>query len=178
MTESQYRCDDHFDVTPLEDVIAPNETFGLVVDGTLATAKRFASDDYLDHRLRDRLFGTYAVEYATEQGLQQLVERAADRLLETERRERLERLDEFFAGLREGDMVAYGTAEVERVIEFGAVETALLASTLQRERRTELERAVTRRGGDVSVISSETERGTCLADTFGQVGGLLRFPVQ
>ncbi|WP_425494302.1 hypothetical protein [Natronoglomus mannanivorans] len=44
--------------------------------------------------------------------------------------------------------------------------------------RTELERAVTRQGGDVSVISSDLERGARLADTFGQVGALLRFPVQ
>lgn len=253
VTESQYRCDDHFDVTPLEDAIAPNETFGLVVvergaaaigrlvgdrvvpvrtlesqvmgktraggqsakrferererqeheffqkvgelatdafvdddetvaglvvGGTLATATRFASADYLDHRLRDRLLGTYAVEYATEQGLHQLVEHAADQLLEAERREGRERLDEFFARLREGDTVAYGMTGVERAIEFGAVETALLASTLPRERRTELERAVTQQGGDVSVISTETERGARLADTFGQVGALLRFPVQ
>lgn len=253
VTEYQYRCDDHFDATPLADAIAPGETFGLVVvergaaaigrlvgdrvvpvrtlesqvmgktraggqsaqrfarererqeheffqevaelaadafvgedetvtglvvGGTLATAKRFADDEYLCAQLRDRLIGTYAVEYATAQGLDQLVEKAADRLLEAERRERRERLDQFFAGLRDGDTVAYGIEDVDRAIEFGAVETALLASTLPRERRTELERAVTRQGGDVFVISNETERGARLADTFGQVGALLRFPVR
>nr|WP_240147652.1 hypothetical protein [Halorussus sp. JP-T4] len=31
VTESTYRCDDHFDLTPLIDVVAPSDTFGLVV---------------------------------------------------------------------------------------------------------------------------------------------------
>ena len=76
---------------------------GLVVGGTLATAKRFVSDGYLDHRLRNRLLGTYSVEYATVQGLDQLVEKADEQLLDAEQREGRKRLDEFYSRLRDGE---------------------------------------------------------------------------
>lgn len=149
---------------------------GLAVGGTLVTAENFVSGSYLEHRLADRLLGTYPVEYATERGLHQLVDAARERLLNAERRDERARLEEFYARLRDGDTVAYGDDEVERAIEFGAVETALVASSVPRDRRRELETAVSRRGGDVVVVSSETERGSRFADAFGGVGALLRFP--
>ncbi|EFW91148.1 peptide chain release factor 1 [Haladaptatus paucihalophilus DX253] len=253
VTESTYRCDDHFDLTPLVEAVTPNETFGLivierggaaigrlvgeriipirtfesqvmgksraggqsaqrferdrerqvheffqqvgdiateaftgdegtvtslVVGGTLATAKRFVSDGYLDHRLRNRLLGTYSVEYATVQGLDQLVEKADKQLLDAEQREGRERLDEFYSRLRAGELVAYGTEEVERAIEFGAVESVLIASTVSRDHRGELETAVEQQGGDGYVIDSDTERGSQFVAAFSGVGALLRFPVK
>jgi len=251
VAESVYRCDDRFDITPLETVVAPDETFGLVVverggaavgrlvgervvpvwtgdsrvmgktraggqsaqrfarererqtheffervarvagdafldedpvaglvvGGTLSTADRFVSGGFLDHRLRDRLLGTYPVEYATERGLDHLVERAADRVLDAEGRETRERLDAFYAGLREEGAVTYGETAVERAAEFGAVETLLVASSVPRATREQLASAVEDRGGEALVVPADTERGTGFADTFG-VGALLRFPVE
>ena len=252
VTESTYRCDDHFDLTPLVDAVAPSDTFGLIVierggaaigrlvgerivpirtfesqvmgksraggqsaqrferererqeheffqevgeiaddalvgdddtvtglaiGGTLATARKFVSNDYLDHRLQDRLLGTFSVEYANIQGLHQLVEKAEDQLLDAEQREGREHLEEFYSRLRDGDTVAYGTDEIERAIGFGAVDTALVASTVPRARRQELETDVSQQGGDFYVVSSDTERGSRFADNFGGVGALLRFPV-
>ena len=253
VAESTYRCDDHFDLTPLVESITPNETFGLivierggaaigrlvgeriipirtfesqvmgksraggqsaqrferdrerqvheffqqvgaiatdaftgdegtvtglVVGGTLATAKRFVSAGYLDHRLHNRLLGTYSVEYATVQGLDQLVEKADEQLLDAEQREGRERLDEFYSRLRDGELVAYGAEEVERATEFGAVESVLIASTVPRDQRGELETAVEQQGGDGYVIDSDTERGSRFVTAFSGVGALLRFPVK
>ncbi|WP_227356206.1 peptide chain release factor aRF-1 [Haladaptatus salinisoli] len=252
VAESTYRCDDHFDLTPLTEAVTPDETFGLivierggavigrlvgeriipirtfesqvmgksraggqsaqrferdrerqvreffqqvsnvatdaftgdegavtglVVGGTLATAKRFVSNGHLDHRLRNRLLGTYSVEYATVQGLHQLVEKAEEQLFDAEQREGRERLDEFYSRLRDGDRVAYGVEEVERAIEFGAVEAVLVASPVSRDQREELETAVEQQGGEGYVISSDTERGSQFTTAFGGVGALLRFPV-
>lgn len=253
VSESTYRCDDHFDLTPLAEVVSPSDTFGLLVverggaavgrlvggrvvpvrtlesrvmgktraggqsarrferererqeheffrevggianealvgdgdetvtglavGGTLATAKRFVANDYLDRRLEDRLLGTYAVEYANVQGLHRLVDRAAAQLLDTEQRAGREHLEEFHTRLRGGGPVAYGDDEVGRAIEFGAVDTVLVASTVPRDRRRELETAVSDQGGECYVIPSDTERGSRFADAFGGVGALLRFPV-
>jgi peptide chain release factor subunit 1 len=250
VAESTYRCDDHFDTGPLEAVVAPEETFGLVVverggaavgrlvgervvpvwtgesrvmgktraggqsaqrfarererqtheffervarvaadaflgddpvaglvvGGTLTTADRFVSEGHLDHRLRDRLLGTYSVEYATERGLATLVEQASEQLLDAQQRETRERLDRFYAGLREDGAVTYGERDVERAIEFGAVDTLLVASTVSRETRTRLGSAVEERGGETVVVAADTDTGSGFADTFG-VGALLRFPV-
>lgn len=248
---SNYRCDDSFDVAPLEAAATPGETFGLVVvqrggaavgrlvgervvpvhveesqvmrssraggqsakrfarererqaheffervggmaddaflgedpvegvavGGTMVTAKRFVEGDYLDHRLADRVVGTYAVEYATVQGLHQLVDAASDQLLDAERREGRERLEEFLSGLRDGEPVAYGRDELERAVEFGAVDAAVLASSLPSEERRAIETAVSGQGGDVYVVSADTEQGSRLANAFGGVAALLRFPI-
>ncbi|MFC5971880.1 peptide chain release factor aRF-1 [Halomarina salina] len=248
---STYRCDDRFVLDPLEDAVAPDETFGLVVvergraavgrlvgervrpvwssesqvmgktraggqsaqrfarererqaseffgqvadvaadaflgedpvaglvvGGTLTTTRAFVDGGYLDHRLQERLLGEYAVEYATEQGLEHLVEQASDQLLDAEQRAAREHLDDFFARLRDGDDVTYGEAAVERAVEFGAVDTLLLASSVPRDRRDELGTAVERQGGEGLVVPSDTERGTQFTDAFGGVGALLRFPV-
>ena len=251
ITESTYRCDDHFDLTPLIDAVAPSDTFGLIViergrasigrlvgervipirsfesqvmgksraggqsaqrferererqaheffhkvgdianegligddtvtgiviGGTLATAKKFVSGDYLDHRLKDRLLGTYSVEYGNAQGLHQLVDKAESQLLDAEQQEARKYLDEFYSRLRDGDTVAYGSAEVGKAIEFGAVETVLITSSVPRDEREKLENEVSQQGGELIVISTDTERGAQLADNFGGIGALLRFPI-
>jgi peptide chain release factor subunit 1 len=248
---SHYRCDDHFDVSPLESAARPGETFGLVVvqrggaavgrlvgervvpvhveesrvmrssraggqsakrfarererqaheffervgemadgaflgddpvegvavGGTMVTAKRFVEGNYLDHRLTDRVVGTYAVEYATVQGLEQLVDAASERLLDAQRREGRERLEEFRSRLRDGEPVAYGREELERAVEFGAVDAAVLASSLPADERRAIDAAVSGQGGDVYVVSADTERGSSLANAFDGVAALLRFPI-
>lgn len=150
---------------------------GLVVGGTMTTADEFVSGEYLDHRLRDRLLGTYSVEYGTVTGLEELVDAAESELLDAERREERAALDEFFERLRDGTTVAYGSAELEQAVEYGAVDTALVSASLPRDRREEIEASVSRQGGDVRVISMETDKGSQFAETFDGVGALLRFPV-
>jgi len=251
VAESTYRCDDRFDVAPLEVALEPAETFGLVVverggaalgrlvgervvlvrtvesqvmgssraggqsaerfarererqahefytevaetangafldddpvaglavGGTLSSAREFTEGDYLDHRLQERLLGTYAVEYATEQGLRQLIDAAGPALLDADRRAAREHLDEFHTRLRDCDPVAYGDA-IDRAIEFCAVDTLLVSSALPAERRDALATAVERQGGDTCVVDAETERGARFSEAFGGVGALLRFPVE
>lgn len=252
VSESTYRCDDHFELTALVDATTPNDTFGLVVierggaavgrlvgdrtvliralesqvmgktraggqsaqrfkrererqkheffqkvasiandglmtgdeavtgvvvGGTLATVKEFVNGDYFDHRLQDRILGTYSVEYGNVQGLSQLVEKAESQILDAERQEEREVLDEFFKRLRDGDTVAYGSNEMEKAIEYGAVDTAILSTDVPRDRRRDIQTGVDQQGGHTCVVSTETERGAQFADAFDGVGALLRFSV-
>ncbi|MFB6069302.1 MAG: peptide chain release factor aRF-1 [Halobacterium sp.] len=157
--------------------LGPDSVSRLAVGGTLSTAKAFVNGGYLDHRLVDRLVGTFAVEYANARGLEQLVDAASRELLDAEARAARECLDDFFAGLRDDDAVTYGLEDVERAAEFGAVDSALVASNLPEEERAGVERAVDAQGGETYVVSTGTERGARFADAFGGVGALLRFPV-
>ncbi len=160
-----------------EAFLEPEPVDGLVVGGTLSTARRFVDDGYLDHRLQERLLGTYGVEYATERGLHELVEAAGDELLDAERRESRERLAEFFERLRDDDRVTYGRDALDRAIEYGAVDVALVATSVPREDREAIETAVEAKGGAVCVVSTDTDRGDRFARAFDGVGALLRFPV-
>lgn len=160
-----------------EAFLGEDSVEGVVVGGTLSTARRFVDDGYLDHRLQERLLGTYGVEYATEQGLHQLVEAAGEDLLDAGRRRARERLAAFFERLRDGDRVTYGAEAVDRALEYGAVDELLVADAVDRERRAQLETAVDRQGGETVVVSTETDRGERFARAFDGVGALLRFPV-
>lgn len=160
-----------------EALIGDGMVTGLVIGGTLATARKFASGDYLDHRLKDRLLGTYSVEYGNTQGLHQLVDKAENQLLDAEQRQTRKQLEEFYSRLRAGDTVAYGKPEVEKAIEFGAVETALVSSSVSRDERDSLANEVSQQGGELFVVSTETERGAQFSDNFNGIGALLRFPI-
>jgi len=151
---------------------------GVVVGGTLGTAKAFVAGEYLDHRLQERVLGTHPVEYGTRQGLHQLVERAESQLLDADRQAERDVLDAFFRRLRDDEPVTYGGEALERAIKYGAVETALLSTDIPQDRREDLAAAVQQQGGETQVISVETERGDQFAATFDGVGGLLRFDIR
>jgi len=149
---------------------------GVVVGGSMGTAGQFVDGDYLDHRLRDRLLGTYGVEYATEQGLHDLVDAAQAELLDAEQRAVREHIEDFFGRLRDDDPVAYGVEDVLQAAEYGAVDTALVATDVSGDTREEIETAVAEQGGETVVVSDGSDRGARFGETFG-VGALLRFPV-
>jgi protein pelota len=79
--------------------------------------------------------------------------------------------------------VTYGTNEVKRATEYGAVERLLVADTMLREasdqERTVIEnimRNVETKGGQVTVISTEHEAGAKLQG-LGGIAALLRFQI-
>lgn len=152
---------------------------GLLVGGTTVTADQFTDGEYLDHRLREATVGgTFSVEYGSEQGLHQLVERGREAMADAEREPVRAALDRFREGLRDdaGDDVAYGEEPVDEALEYGAVETLLVSGGLPVEEVSALEERTTEEGGDVVVVPPDTESGTRFAETFG-VAAILRFPV-
>ncbi|MCU4800251.1 peptide chain release factor aRF-1 [Halobacteria archaeon HArc-gm2] len=151
---------------------------GLVLGGTTITVDEFQQGDYLHHELRDRVLGVYPVEYATEQGLAQLVERAEDVLSDAQRRRERAALDRFFTALgRDGD-VAYGTDATRTAIEYGAVDVLLVADTLPPEQVRDLETATTDQGGECLIVSTDTDRGAQFETALGGLGAFLRFPIE
>lgn len=152
---------------------------GLLVGGTTVTVDEFTEGDYLDHRLQAAVVGgTFSVEYASEQGLHQLVERGRDAMADAEWEAVHAALDRFRNGLRDedGDDVVYGEDAVDRALEYGAVETLLISGGRPVEDIREYEEKTTEEGGDVVVVPPDTESGTRFEETFG-VAAVLRFPV-
>lgn len=164
---------------------APEPTVdGLVVGGTTVTVEEFLDGDYLDHRLRDRIVGgSFAVEYASEQGLRQLVEKAEDDLEAAGREEVRAALDRFFSGLEadaaddESPPVTYGREAVDEALQYDAVETALVAEGVDGETASEIERRATEAGGECLVVPTGFERGEQFAAAFDGIGAVLRFPI-
>lgn len=155
----------------------------LLVGGTEITADEFLDSDHLDYRLRDRVAGgTFAVEYASERGLEELVERAEEHLLDPEERSSREALDRFFERLGaeddQGEPVVYGRDAFEEALTYDAVETAFVAEDLPVEEISEIEERVNEIGGDCVVVSTDFERGERFHESFGGVAAVLRFPIE
>jgi peptide chain release factor subunit 1 len=151
----------------------------LLLGGTEITIEEFAEGDRLDHRLRDRLKGTFTVEYASEQGLRQLVDRAEARLVDAEDRPAREALGRFFDAVdSDEEPVAYGREDVEEALTYDAVGTLLLSESLPAEGTADLlERAEAIEAEGV-LVPTDLERGEQFEQAFGGVGALLRFEIE
>ncbi|NEU56046.1 Vms1/Ankzf1 family peptidyl-tRNA hydrolase [Halorussus sp. MSC15.2] len=167
-----------------ESASASTDVDGLLLGGTSVTVDDFLDGDHLDYRLEDRLVGDpISVEYASEQGLRQLVEKAGDRIEDEERREMHERLDEFFdalndAGSDDGDDVVYGREQVEEALEYDAVETVLVSADLSFDAVQQFEDRANEEGGDCLVVPTDFDRGRQFREAFGGVAAILRFPIE
>ncbi|WP_122089116.1 baeRF10 domain-containing protein [Halalkalicoccus subterraneus] len=150
----------------------------LLVGGTEITVEEFTGDDRLDHRLRDRLAGTYTVEYASEQGLRQLVDRAESELTDAEDRPAREALDRFFDAVDDGEEAVYGREDVDEALTYDAVETLLLSESVPVEEASELAERAEEIEADHVVIPMEIERGEQFEQAFGGYGALLRFEIE
>ncbi|WP_226022450.1 Vms1/Ankzf1 family peptidyl-tRNA hydrolase [Halomicrobium salinisoli] len=151
---------------------------GLLVGGTTVTVDDFLDGDHLDYRLEDAVAGQYAVEYASERGLHQLVERAREELEAAEDRPARDALDAFFSALEDdSEPVAYGPEETREALEYGAVDTLLVSEALDADEIREFETAAEEEGGDLVVIPTGFDRGARFESAFGGVGALLRFEI-
>ncbi|WP_101295967.1 peptide chain release factor aRF-1 [Halegenticoccus soli] len=150
---------------------------GVLLGGTTITVDEFQQGGYLHHELRNRILGVYPIEYATKQGLSQLVERAEDVLSDAERRREREALDRFFTALGQDGDVAYGAAETRTALDYGAVDVLLVSDARPSAEIRELEVATTDHGGECLVVSTDTDRGAQFDTAFGGLGALLRFPI-
>ncbi|WP_459193102.1 Vms1/Ankzf1 family peptidyl-tRNA hydrolase [Halosimplex sp. J119] len=152
---------------------------GLLVGGTAVTVDDFLEGDHLDYRLDDAIVGGhYAVEYAGEQGLHQLVDRASDELEAAAERPAREALETFFDALGGDDPVVYGPEETTEALDYGAVETMLCSAALPAEEIREWEARTEEEGGETVVVPDESDRGTRFREAFGGIGALLRFPIE
>ncbi|WP_135824084.1 Vms1/Ankzf1 family peptidyl-tRNA hydrolase [Halorussus ruber] len=165
---------------------------GLLLGGTEITVEDFSEGDHLDYRLEDAIVeGTFSVEYATEQGLRQLVEKASEQLRDAEREEMREALDHFFEALHvdseaesaadsdaDDTEVVYGREKVEEALDYDAVETVLVSEDLSPEAVEEIQERADSEGGECLVVPTDFARGEQFREGFDGVAAILRFAIE
>lgn len=148
----------------------------LLVGGTTVTVDEFAEGEYLDDGLADRVVGTYSVEYASEQGLRELVDAASEELSGGEAGR--ETLSSFLAAVGDDDEpVAYGHDDVDDALTYEAVETLVVSEALDAEVSEGFADRARQQGGEAVVVPAATEDGERFRDVFDGVGARLRFPI-
>jgi peptide chain release factor subunit 1 len=160
-------------VTFLED----DEIDGLLLGGTTGTIERFREETELDHRLEDFVAGEFAVEYATKQGLERLAESGQEAIDERDREAVSEALAEFLDDVG-SDAVAYGEADVDDALEYEAVDTLLLSTTLEGAAIQNFGERAEEQGGETLVVPDDFPNGDRFADVFDGIGAILRFPIE
>lgn len=150
----------------------------LLVAGSEVTAEQFLEGDHLSEPLADAAVGPFDAEYASEQGLRELVDAAeeAGELGTTDARGALER---FFEALEDDEETAIGGREdVDRALELDAVDTLVVADSLPEEEVQSLAERVEEQGGESVVAPEGLDRTERLEAAFDGVGALLRFPIE
>jgi len=130
---------------------------------------------YLNDQLKRKIITVQDIAYGGDFGLKELVEKSRDILAKeiiTEERELMERFLKLLA--TEPDKVAYGEKEVEKALEFGAVDILLVSETLDDEKVDDYEDRSVDLGVDLRIISTDTSEGEQLRD-LGKIAAILRF---
>jgi peptide chain release factor 1 len=168
--------DDREEATPGDADIDPVE--GLFVGGSSVTATEFLEQGYLDHRLQNRVLGeAFSVTEPSDEGLEQLAEKARDHLQSAEREELENRLSRLFSELESGEEAVVGRDETDEALEYEAVETLLASESLVAETLRTLERRTVEQGGEFIVVPTDADDHRRLEEE-GGIGAVLRFPIE
>ena len=155
---------------PIEDLR------GILIGGPSPTKDEFIKGSYLHYELQNKILGAFDAAYTDESGLFELVDKAGDVLegLDLMREKKI--MGRFMKLLANSEsMIAYGTDEVRRKLEMGAVGTLLFSEELNMELMRDFVEKAEEIGADVEIISTDFEEGAQLKRAFGGVAALLRY---
>lgn len=161
-----------------ESITSKNVTIdNLAIGGTLGTAESFLDGDYLHHAIEDAVVGVYGVSDVNETGAQELLEKASADLLDERTKAQNRMLDVFFSGLRdESQPVVYGRGQVERALEFGAVDTLLVTPAAEKNAPGDFGARTEEQGGDVIRVTRSGGKSEQFHEVF-KLAAVLRFPI-
>jgi len=163
--------------------VAKTEFFGMSkLKGILLGGPGPAKEDFLKEgnivtEIKDKILGIKDIGYSDEHGLELLVEGSQDLLAEQEITKEKKLLENFFNMLgKEKDKTAYGIGEVEKALNFGAVDKLLLSKKLDKEIIKKFQKKAIETAVNVELISIETEEGVQFWN-LGGIGAILRFKI-
>ncbi len=198
---------------------------GLIIGGPGPTKYDFEKGDHLNYQLKDKIIATIDTAYVSEQGVEEVVERAPEILQRVRYVEEKRIMQEFLYEIgHDTGLATYGEEEVKRSLEMGAVKTLLLSEGLEVVRVTvkctacdyvkqetmkaqavqsfeqslsgqpcpkctapalyiaevkelieDLAERAEQVAANVEIISTETEEGQMLKNSFGGIAATLRF---
>jgi peptide chain release factor subunit 1 len=150
---------------------------GIIVGGPGPTKYEFVDSGLITADLKKKILGIKDLSYTEEFGLEELVEKSQDILAQEEIADEKKTVSRFLELLAtKPNLVAYGEAEVRRVLEMGAVDLLLLSEQLPDEKIDEFEAIAKNYNTAVKIISTETREGAQLKD-LGKYGALLRYEI-
>jgi peptide chain release factor subunit 1 len=120
------------------DIFLPIDTLkGLIVGGPGPTKYDFEKGDYLNYQLKNKILDTVDTAYVEEQGVKEVVDKAPEIMRKVRYIEEKEIMQKFLYEVgHDTGLITYGEGEVRRLLQSGAVRTALISEDLDLVRVT------------------------------------------
>jgi peptide chain release factor subunit 1 len=151
---------------------------GILIGGPGPAKEDWLKEGQLITALKDKIIATKDLGYADEHGLELLVESSRDVLAKQEITHEQEIMEKFLDMLgKQRDKTAYGKEEIEKAMNYGAIETLLLSKKLKKADIKKYEKKAKETAINVELISTETEEGLQFWN-LGGIGAILRFKMQ
>jgi len=158
-----------------KEFIGKKELKGILVGGPGHTKEEFM--EYLNNELRQKIIAVKDLTYTDESGLYDLVERSQDVLAQEAVIEEKKIMNRFFTMLgKEQNKTAYGSVEVKKALEIGAVDILLVSEDYDEKELEELEKMCEKTGTKLQLISLDTVEGKQLKD-LGRLAAILRYEI-
>lgn len=107
----------------------------VLIGGPSPTKEEFEDGEFLHHELEKKILGLFDVSYTDESGLTELVDNAADALMNLDVIKEKKLMERFLKELvGDNGLAAYGEEEVRQNLQMGSVEVLLMSEDLRRER--------------------------------------------
>ena len=198
---------------------------GIIIGGPGPTKYDFEKGDFLNYMIKQKILDTVDTAYTSDQGVEEVVERAPEILKKVRYVEEKKIVQEFLYQIgHDTGLVTYGQEDVKKALQAGTVQTLLLSEGLNTIRATVscsacgYERQETMKepelppfeqsligqpcpnckapslsvaetadliddfaelaeqiGANVEIISTESEEGQMLKNSFGGIAAILRF---
>ncbi|MFP4523131.1 MAG: peptide chain release factor aRF-1 [Candidatus Nanoarchaeia archaeon] len=153
------------------------ELQGIIIGGPGPTKHDFVEGGYITDQLKRKIIAVKDLSYTGDFGLKELVEKSEDVLAEEEVVHEKQLMRQFFETLaKESNRVSYGSADVLRHVNMGAVDIILISEDIDDATLQDYEDAAEQFGSTIEIISTETEEGSQLA-SLGGIAAILRYPV-
>lgn len=150
---------------------------GILIGGPGNLKESMINGGFFNNQLKERVISIQDLGNNRDPGLRELVEKSQEILAKESIAEEKAVMNRFLKLLaKKENMVAYGIVEVEKAIEYNAVDTLLISEDIDEEFSEELEDKAEAAGTKVTFISTDTNEGKQLKG-IGGVSALLRYPL-
>jgi len=151
---------------------------GIIVGGPGPTKYDFVDGNYITDQVKQKIIAIKDLSYTGDFGLKELVDKSQDVLANEEIAREKKIMQKFFEKLAtDPDMVAYGTEEVTRALNMGAIDTILISESIPEETIEDFEIKANELGSSLEIISTETREGVQLRD-IGKIAAILRYKLR
>lgn len=114
--------------TASEFFLQEKDLKGVLIGGPGPVKEELPKGEYLHYQIKQKVLGVVDTSYTEEQGLQELVVRGEHLIQQASIVKEKRLLNEFFKHLQKDDGLAvYGIEEVEKALNYGALETLIIS---------------------------------------------------